>query len=136
MFDPGKFSRSRSFASWTWGANEPVKTGKILYLFFEGASFEKLREAMNQIESAVRWRPWSIGIVMVLFVSLYALSRFGLLQINSVTLVGCGILALSLGWNILVMKGTPTGSESGLKGQVADGLLLTGLVLVFVGAFF
>ncbi len=91
---------------------------------------------MTNLESAVRWRPWSIAIVLAIFISLFALGQFGLLLINTTTWLGCGVLALAVAWNIYVMKLAQSRSKLGPHGQVADGLLLTGLILVFFGAFF
>ena len=91
---------------------------------------------MTDLESAVRWRPWSIGIVLALFISLYALNQFGLLLITNTTWIGCGVLALSMAWNIYVMKLAKSCSNPGRNHEIADGLLITGLILVFIGSFF
>jgi hypothetical protein len=91
---------------------------------------------MTNLEAAVRWRPWSIAIVLAIFISLFALNQFGLLSVNNTTWTGCGVLALSVSWNIYVMKLAQSRSKLGWHGQMADGLLLTGLILVFFGAFF
>jgi hypothetical protein len=91
---------------------------------------------MADLESKVRWRPWSIAIVLAIFISLYALNQFGILSINETTWLGCGVLALSAGWNVYVVKLARSRSKLGWNGEIADGLLLTGLILVFFGAFF
>ena len=91
---------------------------------------------MTHLESAVRWRPWSIAIVLAIFISLFALNQFGIFSINNTTWAGCGILGLSVAWNIYAIKLSQTRPSLGWNGQMADGLLLTGLILVFFGAFF
>ncbi len=91
---------------------------------------------MSDLEAAVRWRPWSIAIVLAIFISLYALNQFGLFSINNTTWFGCGALTLSVVWNIYVIKLARSRSKLGWNGEIADGLLLTGLIIVFFGAFF
>jgi hypothetical protein len=91
---------------------------------------------MSNLEAVVRWRPWSIAIVLAIFISLFALDQFGLLSINNATWTGSAVLALSAAWNIYVLKLAQTRSKLGPHGQIADGLLLTGLIIVFFGAFF
>lgn len=91
---------------------------------------------MPNLESAVRWRPWSIAIVLAIFISLYALNQFSIFSINNITWLGCGVLTLSVAWNIYVIKLVQTRPKLGWHGQMADGLLLAGLMLVFFGAFF
>jgi hypothetical protein len=91
---------------------------------------------MSDLESTVRWRPWSIAIVLAIFISLYALNQFGIFSINNTTWLGCGVLTLSVAWNIYVIKLAQSRSKLSGHGQVADGLLMTGLILVFFGAFF
>ncbi len=91
---------------------------------------------MTHFESAVRWRPWSIAIVLAIFISLYTLNQFGLFLINNTTWIGCGVLALAVAWNIYMIKLARSRSKVGWNGEIADGLLITGLILVFFGAFF
>ncbi len=91
---------------------------------------------MSNLDSAIHWRPWSVAIVLALFITLFSLAQFNLLEISSLIEWGCGILALSLGWNIYVMILARDRSKPGWNGEIADGLLITGLFLVFWGAFF
>jgi hypothetical protein len=84
-------------------------------------------------ESAVRWRQWSVGIVIALFLALVGLIRFNLVKFSFVIQLGCLVLLLSLGLNIYVIR---IRSKPGWSPGMADGLLIAGLVLVFIGAFF
>ena len=91
---------------------------------------------MSNLESAIHWRQYSVGIVLALFIALFSLTQFGLFKFSSSIGVGCVILFLSLGWNVYVMKLAQSRSKPGWNHEIADGLLITGLILVFVGAFF
>jgi hypothetical protein len=91
---------------------------------------------MLNLESAIHWRQWSVGIVLVLFIALFSLTQFGLLAYSSVIIAGCVVLLLSLLWNIYVLKLAQSRSKPGWNSEIADGLLITGLILVFFGAFF
>ena len=91
---------------------------------------------MKDIESTIHWRQYSVGIVLALFITLFALAQFNLLRLTMSTGLGCAVLFLSLAWDIYVMKLAQSRSEPGLHHKIADGLLITGLVLVFMGTFF
>jgi len=91
---------------------------------------------MNQFETAIHWRQYSIGIVLALFIAIFSLVQFQLLRVTLSTGLGCVVLALSLSWDIYLMRLNHRGSDPGRQGEIADGLLITGLILVFLGAFF
>jgi hypothetical protein len=91
---------------------------------------------LSQLDSAVRWRPWSIAVVLAIFISLYALGQFNLFSPGAATWAGCGLLALSGAWNVHVLLRARSRSKPGRHPEIADGLLLAGLILVFFGAFF
>ena len=91
---------------------------------------------MPNLDSAIHWRQYSIGIVMALFIALFSLTQFGLFQFSSTIGFGCVVLFLSLAWNIYVMKLVQNRSKPGWNHEIADGLLITGLIVVFIGGFF
>ena len=91
---------------------------------------------MSNIDSAIHWRQYSVGIVLALFIALFSLTQFGLFQFSSTIGFGCVILFLSLIWNIYVMKLAQNRSRPGFNHEIADGLLITGLIVVFIGGFF
>ena len=91
---------------------------------------------MSNLDSAIHWRQYSVGIILAIFIALFSLTQFGLLLFSSGTGFGCAILFLSLGWNIYVMKLAQIRSKPGRNGEIADGLLITGLIVVFLGTFF
>jgi hypothetical protein len=91
---------------------------------------------MKNIETAVHWRLWAVGIVLALLISLFALNQFNMLRFTTSLEAGCAVLLLSLIWNGIVIKLNHSGSKLGWNGEIADGLLMTGMVLVFFGAFF
>ncbi len=91
---------------------------------------------MSNLESAIHWRQYSVGIVLAIFIALFSLTQFGLLPFSSALGLGCVVLFLSLAWNIYVMKLAQARSKPGPHNEIADGLLIMGLILVFIGAFF
>ena len=91
---------------------------------------------MSNLDSAIHWRQYSVGIILAIFIALFSLTQFGLLTFTAGTGFGCGVLFLSLGWNIYVMKLAQYRSKPGWNNEIADGLLITGLIFVFIGAFF
>jgi len=91
---------------------------------------------MSNIESIIHWRQWSVAIVLALFIALFSLTQFSLLAFSTSIGMGCFFLAFSLGWNIHVMILARSHSRLGRHGEVADGLLLLGLIFIFLGAFF
>lgn len=91
---------------------------------------------MNDIESAIHWRQYSVGIVLALFIALFSLTQFNLLRFSFTIGMGCLVLFFSLAWDIYVMKLAQSRSKPGMHHQIADGLLITGLLLVFIGTFF
>jgi|GEM_PF-3504138 len=91
---------------------------------------------MSNLDSAIHWRQYSIGIVLALFIALFSLTQFNLLPFSGVIGFGCGLLLISLGWNIYVLKLAQNRSKPGWNSEIADGLLITGLIFVFIGAFF
>jgi hypothetical protein len=91
---------------------------------------------MKNIESSIHWRPLSAGIVMVLLIALFALNQFNFLQFTSTVLTGCVFLSLSLFWNVYVLLLARSEKKLGWNGEIADGLLLAGMVFVFLGVFF
>ncbi len=91
---------------------------------------------MTDLESTIHWRQYSVGIVLALYIALFALTQFDLFRITFATGLGCAVLFLSLSWDIYVMKLTRDREKVGKNGTIADGLLMAGLMLVFLGAFF
>ena len=91
---------------------------------------------MKNIESAIHWRPWSACVVMVLLIALFALNQFNFLQFTTTIASGCVLLGLSLGWNLYVLLLARSRKKLGWNGEIADGLLLSGMVFVFLGVFF
>jgi hypothetical protein len=91
---------------------------------------------MNNIDSAIHWRHYSVGIVLALFIALFALVQFSLLRFSLSIGIGCVVLFLSLAWNIHVMKLDHSRSKPGWHCEIADGLMISGLILVFIGTFF
>jgi hypothetical protein len=91
---------------------------------------------MNNLESATHWRQYSVGIVLALFISFFALHQFHLLRYSFSLALGCMVLFLALVWNIYLMKLAQSRSEPGWHHQFADGLMIAGLLLVFIGTFF
>lgn len=88
------------------------------------------------LESAIHWRPWSVAIVLAIFLAVFSLTEFNLLQWSFSIELGCAVLFVSAGWNIYVLLRARSGGKPGLNPEIADGLLLVGLILVFLGAFF
>jgi hypothetical protein len=91
---------------------------------------------MNNLESASHWRQYSVGIVLALFIALFALTQFHLMQFSFSIGLGCLVLFLALVWNIYLVKLAQSRTEPGWHHQFADGLMIAGLVLVFIGTFF
>lgn len=91
---------------------------------------------MNNLESAIHWRQWSVAIILALLIALFSLNQFNLLRLTGVILSGSVVLLLSLGWNIHAMRLAHSQSNMGWNSEIADGLLITGMILVFFGAFF
>ncbi len=91
---------------------------------------------MANFESTIHWRQYSSGIILAIFIAVFALGQFHLLQVTFSILLGCSVLATSLVWNIYVMKRAHSMKGLILHPQIADGLLLAGLILVFIGGFF
>jgi hypothetical protein len=91
---------------------------------------------MNNLESAVHWRQYSVAIILALYIALFALTQFHLLRFSFSLGLGCLVLFLSLAWNVYVMKRDQTRPEPGWHHQFADGLMIAGLALVFFGTFF
>lgn len=91
---------------------------------------------MPDIESAVKWRPWSVAVILAVFLSVFTLVRFGLLSFSFPIGLGCAVLCLPLGWNIAALRKGPSGERPGRNDFITDGLLVVGLALVFIGAFF
>lgn len=91
---------------------------------------------MSNLDSAIHWRQYSVGIILALFIAIFSLTQFNLLPFSSVIGFGCLVLLISLGWNIYVMKLAQNRSKPGWNNEIADGLLITGLIFVFIGAFF
>ncbi len=91
---------------------------------------------MPNFEKAVRWRPWSVAVILAVFLSVFALVRFSLLSFSFPIGLGCAVLCLPLGWNIAALRRAPSGERPGRNDVIADGLLAVGLALVFIGAFF
>ena len=88
---------------------------------------------MNQLESVIHWRQLSVAIVLALFIALFSLTQFNLLAFTFLVGAGCAVLGLSLAWNIYVMLLAGTDSKQGHHGEIADGMLITGLIFVFLG---
>jgi len=91
---------------------------------------------MKNIDSTIHWRFWAVSIVLALLISLFALNQFNLMRFTTALEAGCVILFLSLVWNSYVLKLNHSGSKPGWNGEIADALLLTGMLFVFFGAFF
>jgi hypothetical protein len=69
-------------------------------------------------------------------ISLFALNQFNLLRFSPALVAGCAVLFLSLVWNGIFLKLAHSESKPGWNGEIADGLLMAGMLLVFFGAFF
>ena len=91
---------------------------------------------MRNLDSSIHWRQYSVAIVLAIFIAVFALAQFQLLQVVFSILLGCSVLATSLAWNVYVIKRAHSGKDLGFHPQIADGLLITGLILVFIGGFF
>jgi hypothetical protein len=91
---------------------------------------------MHDLESSIHWRPWSVAIVLALFIAVFSLTQFNLLQWSFSIELGCAVLFTSVGWNIYVLIQAQSGKKPGWNPEIADGLLLVGLILIFLGAFF
>lgn len=91
---------------------------------------------MPDLESSIHWRPWSVAIVLALFIAVFALNQFNLLPLSFTLELGCAVLLASAGWNSFVILLARAGKKSDTHGMIADGLLLAGLFFVFIGAFF
>ena len=77
-----------------------------------------------------------MAIVLAIFIALFSLAQFDLLPFTGVIGFGCAVLSFSLGWNIYVLKLAQNRKNPGWNPEIADGLLITGLIFVFIGAFF
>jgi hypothetical protein len=91
---------------------------------------------MPRLESNVHWRPWSIAVVLLLFIALFSMTQFNLIELSTSIYAGCGVLFLSAGWNVYVILLARSGNNLGWNAPLADGLLMAGLILIFIGAFF
>jgi hypothetical protein len=91
---------------------------------------------MSNLESAIHWRQWTVAIVLALFIAVFSLSQFHMLQISFFIELGCLVLLVSAGWNVFLMILARNRRKPGWNGEIADGLLITGLIMVFFGAFF
>jgi hypothetical protein len=83
----------------------------------------------------IRWRISSAGIIAAIFLAVVGLSEFNLLQFTFMIQLGCLVLLVSLGINFYILK-VINPSKLGWSHEIADGLLIFGLVFVFFGAFF
>jgi hypothetical protein len=90
---------------------------------------------MKNYEPMIRWRQSSVGIMMAVFLAVVGLVEFNLLKFTFCIQLGCLVLLVSLGINLYILK-VISPSKLGMSHEVADGLLITGLVLIFVGVFF
>ena len=90
---------------------------------------------MANFESVIRWHQWSVGIILTLLLGLAALTKTNLIHFTFLNQLACAVLLLSLVLNLNLLK-----TRSRLKlpwdNEVADGLLIVGLLLVFIGTFF
>ena len=91
---------------------------------------------MSHVESIIHWRQWSVAIVLALFIALFSLIQFDLMAFSTSLAIGCVFLALSMGWNIYVMVLAHSRRKLGRHAEIADGLLITGFIFIFFGAFF
>ncbi len=91
---------------------------------------------MKNIDSVIHWRQWSVGIILALLIALFSLNQFNFLPLTPALEAGCAVLFLALVWNGYVVKLAHSDSKPGWNTEIADGLLLTGVILVFIGAFF
>jgi len=83
----------------------------------------------------IRWRQSAIGIATALFLAVVGLVEFNLLSFTFILQLGCLVLLVSLGVNLYILK-VLSPSKLGSSHQVADGLFIVGLIMVFIGAFF
>ncbi len=91
---------------------------------------------MPDLESSIHWRPWSVAIVLAILITVFALGQFNLLELSFSIQLGCAVLLASAGWNVYVIVRARLDKKAGVNGAVADGLLLAGLFLVLIGAYF
>lgn len=77
-----------------------------------------------------------MAIVLAIFIAVFSLTQFNLLQWSFSLELGCAVLALSVGWNSYILLRVRSGRKLGWNGEIADGLIITGLIMVFIGAFF
>jgi len=83
----------------------------------------------------IRWRQSSVGLITAVFLAVVGLVEFNLLRFTFIIQLGCLVLLVSLGINLYILK-VISPSKLGFSHEVADGLLIVGLALIFVGAFF
>ena len=83
----------------------------------------------------IRWRQSAIGITTAIFLAVVGLVEFNLLRFTFVLQLGCLVLLVSLGLNFTILK-IISPSKLGWNPEVADGLFIVGLLMIFAGAFF
>ncbi len=83
----------------------------------------------------IRWRQSSVGIITAVFLAVVGLVEFNLLPFTFILQLGCLVLLVSLGLNFTILK-IISPSKLGWNPEVADGLFIVGLGMIFFGAFF
>jgi hypothetical protein len=82
----------------------------------------------------IRWRQSAVGIITAVFLAVVGLVEFNLLSLTFTVELGCLVLLVALGINLYILK-VISPSKLGFSHQVADGLFIAGLLLVFMGVF-